>query len=148
MVRAESPTKRAPKLITRPSAQFKAPTTLASPPTLSLTIQLLLSLPSHIETLLESASFLEAARLEGVARVVHRELSAFKYDAGDDDSEGGLQDAFPIIERQWESIGSLGAAILRRATTDLRRWQPSANVRSGPPLTGVMLTFVDVLDDC
>lgn len=120
---ADTPTKRgAPKLLTRPSTSTpESERTLASPPTLSLTIQLLMSLPSLVHTLLESSSFLPAARLEGVGRVVYRELSSFSYDDDDEDA-GSLKDTFPIIEKQWESIGSLGAVIARRATAELRSW--------------------------
>lgn len=100
--------------------------TLASPPTLSLTMHLFLSLPSLVHTLFESASFLPAARLEGIGRVVYRELSNFSYDP--DDEPGVLKDTFPIIERHWESIGNLGATIARRATLDLRLWDTPASV--------------------
>lgn len=95
--------------------------TLASPPTLSLTIHLLLSLPSIVHSLLDSSQFLPAARLEGIGRVVYRELCDFSYD----DERGGkgvLKENFPIIERQWESIAGLGTAIVRRAGEDLKIW--------------------------
>ena len=86
-------------------------------------MHLFLSLPSLVHTLLESSSFLPAARLEGVGRVVYRELSSFSY--GENEEEGGLKEAFPIIERQWESVGSLGTDIARRATAELRLWEAS-----------------------
>lgn len=126
---ADSPSKRASalKLGNRTaSSPDESSRTLASPPTLSLTIHLLLSLPSIVHTLLESSSFLQAARLEGVGRVVYQELSGFSYDEEDEDA--GLKDAFPIIERQWESIDSLGTAIARRATAELRQWDTTPTV--------------------
>lgn len=123
---ADTPSKRAPQ-VTRRASSPDANRTLASPPTLSLTMHLFLSLPSLVHTLLESSSFLPAARLEGVGRAVYRELSNFSY--GEDEEEGRLKDAFPIIERQWESVGSLGAGIARRATAELRSWEASPVVR-------------------
>lgn len=101
---------------------------LQSPATLSLTIQLFLSLPSLVHTLLESSSFLPAARLEGVGRVIYRELSTFSF-LSDDEEPRPLIQSFPIVERQWESIGGLGAVITRRATTELKSWDASAVVR-------------------
>lgn len=72
--------------------------------------------------------FLPAARLEGVGRVIYRELSTFPF--GIDEEVGALKQAFPIIERQWESVGSLGTAIARRATSELKLWDASALVGS------------------
>lgn len=127
-----SPSKRPAKLLNRHSSGPPlSDRTLASPPTLSLTIHLLLSIPSTVHTLLESGSYLPAARLEGVARVVYHELSNFGNDS-DDEGEGegeqGLLAAFPIIERQWESVAGLGSVIARRAMAELRNWDSSPNV--------------------
>ncbi|KAM0753713.1 hypothetical protein T439DRAFT_322606 [Meredithblackwellia eburnea MCA 4105] len=124
--------------------------TFSSPPTLSLTINLLLTIPSLVHTLLETSSFLPAARLEGVGRVIHHELTNFSlpssplppsseddeddYDDDEDDNgrfrssslypkgKGGLLVAFPIISSQWEIISTLGTSIVRRATSDLSNW--------------------------
>lgn len=123
----DSPSKRgATQLAIKRSTSPEPDRTLQSPATLSLTIHLFLSLPSLVHTLLESSSFLPAARLEGVGRVVHRELSTFPF--GDDEEEGALKTAFPIVERQWEIVGSLGSAITRRATSELQIWGASSIV--------------------
>jgi hypothetical protein len=95
-------------------------------PTLSLIIQLLLSIPSHVHSLLESSAFLSAARLEGVGRVLHRVIES--YDS-EEIAGGSLKDKFPIIERQWEMIAALGAVIVRRATAELRICDASPIVR-------------------
>lgn len=130
----DSPSKRPVKLASRRSSSQTIERTLASPPTLSLTIHLLLSIPSTVHTLLESASFLPAARLESVARVVYRELATFGNDEEEDEDEEdgapqrGLLAAFPIVERQWESVASLGGVIARRATAELRAWDSPAIV--------------------
>lgn len=135
-----TPTKRAqrppaPRLSSQPPPEVQR--TLALPATLSLTINLLLTLPSHVHALLEAAAFLPAARFEGVGRVVYRELSTFSYCEEDEDEfdEGGLLASFPIIERQWESIGSMGPGIVRRATAELRQWETSPAVRRPLALT-------------
>ncbi|CEQ39931.1 SPOSA6832_01483, partial [Sporobolomyces salmonicolor] len=127
----ETPTKRGvpPKVVSRRTDSYSSnrQRTLASPPTLSLTIHLFLTLPSLVHTLLESSDFLPAARLENVSRVVHRELSSFtpervEGDDEDEDAQQGLMDAFPIIERHWESTTALGPIIIRRASAELRVW--------------------------
>lgn len=84
-----------------------------------------------MHSLLESNSYLPAARLEGVARVVYRELATFGNDSdneGDEDGEQGLLAAFPIIERQWESVAGLGSVIARRAMAELRNWEATTMV--------------------
>lgn len=91
-----------------------------------------------MHTLLESDSYLPAARLEGVARVVYRELSTFGKDDDENDEmdgEQGLLVAFPIIERQWESVAGLGNVIARRAMTELRNWEASPIVSLLSPPT-------------
>ncbi|GAA5950551.1 hypothetical protein JCM21900_001227 [Sporobolomyces salmonicolor] len=127
----ETPTKRGvpPKVVSRRTDSYSSnrQRTLASPPTLSLTIHLFLTLPSLVHTLLESSDFLPAARLENLSRVVHRELSSFtpervEGDDEDEDAPQGLMDAFPIIERHWESTTALGPMIVRRASAELRVW--------------------------
>ncbi|SCV66971.1 BQ2448_5617 [Microbotryum intermedium] len=118
-----TPTKRVkhPKLAHRTSLSLTKPDrTFASPPTLSLSIQLLLTLPSTVHGLLESGDFLPAARLEGLGRLIYRALSDFTSD--DDDSDGGIKAAFPIIEKQSEAINGLGPSITRRAIAELRTW--------------------------
>ncbi|SGY40849.1 BQ5605_C003g02431 [Microbotryum silenes-dioicae] len=118
-----TPTKRVkhPKLAHRASLSLTKPDRIfASPPTLSLSIQLLLTLPSTVHSLLESGDFLPAARLEGLGRLVYRALSNFTSD--DDDADGGIKAAFPIIEKQSETINGLSPAITRRAIAELRTW--------------------------
>ncbi|SCZ95820.1 BZ3500_MvSof-1268-A1-R1_Chr8-1g09819 [Microbotryum saponariae] len=118
-----TPTKRVkhPKLAHRASLSSTKPDrTFASPPTLSLSIQLLLTLPSTVHSLLESGDFLPAARIEGLGRLVYRALSNFTSDG--DDADGGIIAAFPIIEKQSEAINGLGPAITRRAIAELRTW--------------------------
>jgi hypothetical protein len=118
--------------------------TLASSPALSLTIHLFLSLPSLVHSLLESSAFLPATRLEGIGRVLYRELSNYSSDGSQD--PGHLKDSFPIVERQWESVGSLGAVIARRATAELRIWETDAIVSAATRvddrgLTGLLADY-------
>ncbi|KAL8293241.1 hypothetical protein RQP46_000935 [Phenoliferia psychrophenolica] len=130
------------------SQPLEAQRTLASPPTLSLTINLLLTLPSHVHSLLETSAFLPAARLEGVGRVVYRELSTFTYDEEDDEGEeGGLTTAFPIIERQWETIGSMGPGIVRRAIAELSQWDTSPTI-TAETLAAILMLENATLPSC
>ena len=36
--------------------------------------------------------------------------------------------SFPIIEKNWESISSLGGVIVRRSMVELRNWGSTSNV--------------------
>ncbi|GAA5987153.1 hypothetical protein JCM11641_002148 [Rhodosporidiobolus odoratus] len=103
--------------------------TLSSAPTLSLTIHLLLSIPSLVHAHLESSDFLSAARLESLGQAVHHELSHFE---PEDDAEvlmdvagqpKSLMEAFPIVAKQQEALDALKPLILRRALADLRDWE-------------------------
>lgn len=56
--------------------------------------------------------------------MIYRELSTFT----DEEGHESLKETFPIVERQWETVGSLGNIISRRATAELRAWGTSAAV--------------------
>ncbi|GAA5845764.1 hypothetical protein JCM9279_006102 [Rhodotorula babjevae] len=100
--------------------------TLGSSATLSLTIHLLLTIPSLVHTLLETSDFLPAARLEDLGRLVYRELAEHELppeDGGDDgDAPRRLAEAFPIVEKQWETLSTLRPVVLRRAVGQLQSW--------------------------
>ncbi|GAA5888088.1 hypothetical protein JCM6882_000277 [Rhodosporidiobolus microsporus] len=132
----DTPTKTAPPS-RRPSRRSLSPSrsrTLSSAPTLSLTIHLLLTIPSSVHSALSSASFLDAARLETLGRAVYRELSEYQpdFEGVGEDGEGGLVDeegrlrsireAFPIVEKQSEALSALGPLVVRRAMGELRGW--------------------------
>ncbi|GAA6052775.1 hypothetical protein JCM3770_003543 [Rhodotorula araucariae] len=99
--------------------------TLDSSATLSLTIHLLLTIPSLVHSLLETSDFLPAARLEDLGRLVYRELADFELPpaSSDEDTEPRrLKDAFPIVEKQWETLSTLRPVVLRRALGELQTW--------------------------
>ncbi|KAK4058927.1 hypothetical protein OIO90_000373 [Microbotryomycetes sp. JL221] len=135
----DTPSRRLPppKLHTRTSSTTDLPRTFAAPPTLSLTLQLFLSLPSIIDNLLDASSHLQAARLEGIGRIIYQELSSHS-EEDEDAAEANLKAAFPIIDRQWEIVGSLGTIISRRATADLSNWQQPA-IRTAQTLASILL---------
>ncbi|KAK4053750.1 hypothetical protein OIV83_001406 [Microbotryomycetes sp. JL201] len=134
----DTPTKRPEhlKLHSRTLSNAEQPRTLSDPPTLSLTLQLFLSLPSIIDGLLDSSLHLQAARLEGVGRLIYRELSS--YGEEDEDGQRVLQAAFPIIERQWKIVGTLRTVITRRASADLSIWDKPV-IRTAETLAAIML---------
>ncbi|GAA5931170.1 hypothetical protein JCM3775_004953 [Rhodotorula graminis] len=100
--------------------------TLNSSATLSLTIHLLLTIPSLVHTLLETSDFLAAARLEDLGRLVYRELAEHELPPEDGDDDGDaprrLGEAFPIVEKQWETLSTLRPVVLRRAMGQLQSW--------------------------
>ncbi|GAA5894110.1 hypothetical protein JCM8208_002350 [Rhodotorula glutinis] len=100
--------------------------TLSSSATLSLTIHLLLTIPSLVHTLLETSDFLPAARLEDLGRLVYRELAEHELPPEDGDEDGDaprrLGEAFPIVEKQWETLATLRPVVLRRAVGQLQSW--------------------------
>ncbi|GAA5868487.1 hypothetical protein JCM8547_006289 [Rhodosporidiobolus lusitaniae] len=124
-------TPRKPNNVRRGSRRSISPSrerTFASAPTLSLTIHLLLTIPSLVHSQLETSSFLAAARLEDLGRVVYRQLSEFEPDEEDRllDEEGQprtIRDLFPIVEKQNEALSALKPLILRRALGELRAWE-------------------------
>ncbi|GAA6016520.1 hypothetical protein JCM10207_002825 [Rhodosporidiobolus poonsookiae] len=116
----------------RPSRRSISPSrdrTFSSAPTLSLTINLLLTLPSLVHTQLETSAFLPAARLEELGRVVYRALAEYEQDGDEamlvDDGEPvtGILQAFPIVERQQEVLAQLKPLVLRRARSELKGWE-------------------------
>ncbi|GAA6027025.1 hypothetical protein JCM8097_006050 [Rhodosporidiobolus ruineniae] len=124
----DTPTKPGPAA-RRPSRRSISPSrdrTFSSAPTLSLTIHLLLSIPSHVHSQLEGADFLSAARLEALGQVVYRQLSEYEPDLkeGEDEEEGprSVKEAFPIVEKQHEALSALKPVVLRRAMGELRVW--------------------------
>ncbi len=93
--------------------------------------------------------------------MVYHELSTFGNDSddeGDGDGEQGLLAAFPIIERQWESVAGLGSVIARRAMAELRNWDSSPTVsdatesaltpRDGDGRSCLMSTADDIFSTC
>ncbi|KAM0792242.1 hypothetical protein ACM66B_004936 [Microbotryomycetes sp. NB124-2] len=134
----DTPTKRPEplKLHGRALSNAELPRTLANPPTLSLTLQLFLSLPSTIDGLLDSSMHLQAARLEGIGRIIYHELS--RQGEEEEDGEATLKAAFPIIDKQWDIVGSLGTIISRRAMADLSAWDKPA-IRTAETLAALLL---------
>ncbi|GAA5841984.1 hypothetical protein JCM11251_001436 [Rhodosporidiobolus azoricus] len=132
----DTPTKPAPST-RRPSRRSLSPSrsrTLSSAPTLSLTIHLLLSIPSSIHSSLSSCHLLDAARLETLGRAVYRELAEFEpeKDGGEDEAVGlvdeegrprRIVEMFPIVEKQFEALNALGPLVVRRATEELKEWE-------------------------
>ncbi|GAA5926932.1 hypothetical protein JCM10213_005528 [Rhodosporidiobolus nylandii] len=121
--------------------------TLSSAPTLSLTVHLLLSIPSLVHTHLSTSSFLAAARLERLSQVVYRELSEFEPDEEDQlflDGDGqprNLLEAFPIVAKQQEALSGLRPLILRRARGELLAWE------ADPLSTAQTLAAITLLQD-
>ncbi|BGP37947.1 hypothetical protein JCM10449v2_001874 [Rhodotorula kratochvilovae] len=146
-------TPRLPARSTNPPGEQR---TLASSATLSLTIHLLLTIPSLVHSLLETSDFLPAARLEDLGHLVYRELSDFELPPADGDEDGEarrLKDAFPIVEKQWETLSTLRPVVLRRALGELQTWDaPPINTAQtlaatamlqGASLSTALSTFLD-----
>lgn len=73
--------------------------------------------------------------------MIYRQLSTF----ADEEGRESLRETFPIIERQWETVGSLGNIISRRATAELRAWGTSAVVRISSPVNILLYILADQL---
>ncbi|GAA5996272.1 uncharacterized protein JCM10292_007502 [Rhodotorula paludigena] len=113
--------------------------TLASSATLSLTIHLLLLIPSLAHSLLERSDFLPAARLDDLGRLVYRQLSEFELPPEhEDDEPRRLLEAFPIVEKQWETLSTLRPVVLRRALADLENWDAKP-LRAAKTLAAVVM---------
>lgn len=126
--------------------------TLGSSATLSLTIHLLLTIPSLVHSLLETSDFLPAARLEDLGRLIYRELSDFELppqgaadgDAEEeDDGPRKLTDAFPIVDKQWETLSTLRPVVLRRALAELQVWDAPQLVRAREARSLACLALAD-----
>ncbi|KAI0361425.1 hypothetical protein OH77DRAFT_1492477 [Trametes cingulata] len=87
---------------------------------LSAHVKLLLDAPEHLWRLMERKSYLNAAWLLLLARVVHRALSQ------DDDDQSwhafgiDVAEQLPLVQRQWDSITPFRSQISHRATLFLR----------------------------
>ena len=79
-------------------AAAKEEANLSSPYTLATLVKLLLDSPEHVWRAIEQDDFLSAARLEGLGRVVYRELVAAKNDPEEDEDA-----ASEILVRRFES---------------------------------------------
>lgn len=60
---------------------------------------------------------------------MYRELSNYSLDEAGNEREN-LMASFPIIEKNWESISSLGGVIVRRSKVELRNWGATSQVGS------------------
>lgn len=116
------------------------PETSSSPAhhSLAMLIKLLLDVPEHIWRALEVQDCLSAARLVTLGRVVYRELATLSL-SGEEEDEVAEEErsqasevfrAFPLVERQWESLAQLNTQVVRRAKATLQRWDLSMEVRS------------------
>lgn len=103
---------------------------------LAMLIKLLLDSPEHIWRALEAQDALSAARLAMLARVVYRELASMSlsdeqaenaHDQGREKTPDVFM-AFPIAEKQWDTLSQLATQVVRRAKADLQRWQVSDQV--------------------
>jgi conserved oligomeric Golgi complex subunit 1 len=114
---------------------------------LSAHLKLLLDAPEHLWRLIETKKYFNAAWLYMFARVVHRSL--VRDDENDEERwtshgvnvmvylnvsseiiiDGAfLQEQFPLIQRQWESIQQFRAQIVHKATGFLREISLSTEV--------------------
>lgn len=119
---------------------------------LSSHIKLLLDAPEHLWKIIERGSYFEAAWLFLLARLVHRSLIRDEDDEDEDEDswtregidvlvcEGIImskclsltypQDQFPLVQRQWEAISHFRTQIVHRATSSLRDYVLTPEVKT------------------
>ncbi|TFK56658.1 hypothetical protein OE88DRAFT_44417 [Heliocybe sulcata] len=95
---------------------------LQSLQSLSTHIKLLLDAPEHIWRLLERKQYLRAAWLFLLARVVHRALINDDADNEETWESHGIdvEEQFPLVQRQWETVSQFRSQITHKATLALR----------------------------
>ncbi|KZV74823.1 hypothetical protein PENSPDRAFT_681531 [Peniophora sp. CONT] len=85
--------------------------------------KLLLDTPEHLWRLLERRRFLHAAWLFLLARVIHRALVRPAEEGDDEDwkTHGiDVEEQFPLVQRQWETITPFKSQIAYKASLSLR----------------------------
>ncbi|PIL31763.1 hypothetical protein GSI_06467 [Ganoderma sinense ZZ0214-1] len=87
---------------------------------LSAHVKLLLDAPEHLWRLMERKSYLNAAWLFLLARVVHRALSQESDDRTWHSYGVDVQEHVPLVQRQWDTITPFRSQISHRATLSLR----------------------------
>ncbi|KDQ63279.1 hypothetical protein JAAARDRAFT_188871 [Jaapia argillacea MUCL 33604] len=112
----------------RPSLPKKDDDQLQALQSLATHMKLLLDAPEHIWRLLERKKFFQAAWLFLLARVVHRAL--VRTDTDDEDSwiqyGVNVQEQFPLVQRQWDTVAQFRSQITHKATLSLRENQSSS----------------------
>ncbi|GAA5931882.1 COG1/VPS51 family protein [Sporobolomyces koalae] len=112
---------RRPSLVANPSDPADT-RTLASAPTLSLTLHLFLNLSSLVHSFIEQHMFLTAARLENLGRIVWHELEHFSPNRSEENvlPIKSIKESFPIVTKHRESMRQLKPLIVKRATAELK----------------------------
>ncbi|KAI0734996.1 hypothetical protein C8Q76DRAFT_710587 [Earliella scabrosa] len=87
---------------------------------LSAHVKLLLDAPEHLWRLMERKSYLNAAWLFLLARVVHRALSQEDDDQSWQAYGIDVMEQMPLVQRQWDTITPFRSQISHRATLSLR----------------------------
>ncbi|KAL1951513.1 hypothetical protein VTO73DRAFT_662 [Trametes versicolor] len=87
---------------------------------LSAHVKLLLDAPEHLWRLMERKSYLNAAWLFLLARVVHRALSQDEDDQSWHAYGIDVSEQLPLVQRQWDTIAPFRPQISHRATLFLR----------------------------
>ncbi|KAI1789825.1 hypothetical protein LXA43DRAFT_974094 [Ganoderma leucocontextum] len=87
---------------------------------LSAHVKLLLDAPEHLWRLMEKRSYLNAAWLFLLARVVHQALSQENDDRSWHSYGVDVQEHIPLVQRQWDIITPFRSQISHRATLSLR----------------------------
>src|ERR1700733_11414759 len=113
-------------------------------------MKLLLDTPEHIWRLLEKKKYLYAGWLFLLARIIYQALMRTDTDDEEDDwraqgidvsvcsavylisasAHGVLQEQFPLVQRQWDTVSQFRAQITYKATLSLRDSGASLEVRS------------------
>ncbi|TBU34734.1 hypothetical protein BD311DRAFT_802305 [Dichomitus squalens] len=87
---------------------------------LSAHVKLLLDAPEHLWRLMEKRSYLNAAWLFLLARVVYRALSQEDDDQSWHSYGVDVMEQMPLVQRQWDTITPFRSQISHRATLSLR----------------------------
>ncbi|KZT30827.1 hypothetical protein NEOLEDRAFT_1053694 [Neolentinus lepideus HHB14362 ss-1] len=112
----------------RPAHTRKDDAQLQSLQSLSTHIKLLLDAPEHIWRLLERKQYLRAAWLFLLAGVVHRALINDDADIEESWESHGIdvEEQFPLVQRQWETVSQLRSQITHKSTLSLREHSMSS----------------------
>ncbi|KAI0031403.1 hypothetical protein K488DRAFT_79063 [Vararia minispora EC-137] len=102
-------------------------------------MKLLLDTPEHLWRLIERKKYLHAGWLFMLARVIHHALVQPAIEGDEEDWKThniDVQEQFPIVQRQWETVGQFKSQIAYKATLSLR--EPRISVED---ICSVLLTL-------
>ncbi|THH13587.1 hypothetical protein EW146_g6653 [Bondarzewia mesenterica] len=139
-MRTSIPAAEEPHLLRRASMSGKDDSHLKTLQSLAAHLKLLLDTPEHLWRLIEKKKFLHAAWLFLLARVLHRVLVREDVEEGEENWKAhGIDEQFPLVQRQWDVVAQFRTQITHKATLSLREF--SASVELYQDICSILLTL-------